>query len=424
MRNVPLVSSNAELKNKVKKLLKPFTGNDLQIIEIDDCEKAVEYLSTEMPELILLDYTDPAVNAQQLMTETMKDAWLLNGGIVAFCKSDSEAEKIENIKGTNLIASLTHHEFSFYLPKIMEIILNNRRILFQRGIGIDIVGTLSGSFKLENDPCVAKCYVNLICNFLFNTGRLSQNRKYQLKIALTEMLLNSIEHGNCQITFDEKADWLRRGEDIADLIRHKDSDPEINRKRVTFEYSLESSKGRFIICDEGEGFDWRNYINADIVKDVYGLNGRGILMAKVVSNNLSYNEKGNEVSFEIDFDNGDPDLLPGLFKTIKPRDITEGEIIFREGEKSNFLYYIVKGTFSVIVNDKVISTLTPDDILLGEMAFLLDNQRSATVKAESSGRLIEITKREFVEAIKAKPHYGIFLCRLLAQRIQRTNQTR
>jgi len=61
---------------------------------------------------------------------------------------------------------------------------------------------------------------------------------------------------------------------------------------------------------------------------------------------------------------------------------------------------------------------------MGEMAFLLDNQRSATVKAESPGKLIEITKQEFVEAIKAKPHYGIFLCRLLAQRIQRTNQSR
>jgi len=74
-----------------------------------------------------------------------------------------------------------------------------------------------------------------------------------------------------------------------------------------------------------------------------------------------------------------------------------------------------------LVNDQVVSTMSPEDIFMGEMAFLLDNQRSATVRARTEGTLVGISKKDFIEAIKKKPHYALFLSRLLAQRIQRAN---
>ena len=74
------------------------------------------------------------------------------------------------------------------------------------------------------------------------------------------------------------------------------------------------------------------------------------------------------------------------------------------------------------VSGKTVSRLTADDVFMGEMSFLLNNQRSATIRATDEGRLIRISKKEFVEAIKQKPHYALFLSRLLAQRIARLNQ--
>jgi CRP-like cAMP-binding protein len=68
-----------------------------------------------------------------------------------------------------------------------------------------------------------------------------------------------------------------------------------------------------------------------------------------------------------------------------------------------------------------VSSLTPDDVFMGEMSFLLNNRRSATVRAETDGTLIRISKRDFVRAIKEKPHYALFLSRLLAQRMARRN---
>ena len=103
-------------------------------------------------------------------------------------------------------------------------------------------------------------------------------------------------------------------------------------------------------------------------------------------------------------------------------DFEPEEVVFREGEESTFLYYIAEGEFRVETNNRTLATMNPADILLGEMSFLLEESRSATVIANSAGKLIKISKETFVESIKAKPHYGLFLAKLIAQRLQRLSQ--
>ena len=101
--------------------------------------------------------------------------------------------------------------------------------------------------------------------------------------------------------------------------------------------------------------------------------------------------------------------------------VRKGDIIFREGESSNFLYYISGGNFSVFHKAKHVGMLTTADIFMGEMSFLLNNRRSATVRAEGEGKLLKISRKSFVAVIKEFPHYGIFLSKLLARKLVRAN---
>ena len=83
----------------------------------------------------------------------------------------------------------------------------------------------------------------------------------------------------------------------------------------------------------------------------------------------------------------------------------------------------VSGSFGIYSGEKLISTLNVDDMFLGEMSFLLNDRRSATVIARGRSVLMPIQKKTFVNVIKEQPHYGIFLARLLAQRLSRLNAT-
>jgi anti-sigma regulatory factor (Ser/Thr protein kinase) len=421
---IPFITSDKSLFQKVTKLIKKSQGGKEGAVQLRTHKKTIEYLNIEMPELMLINFSDTRIDAYKLLDIIMRDSWLLHGAIIAICKEYKDQDRIENIRGANFIAVLSDSDLDNNLPKALTILENNRRILFQREIDSDLVSNISGSFKLNNDFLEAKCYVNLICNFLYNSNRLDIDKKFNLRIALNEMLINAIEHGNCNITYDEKTDWLAEHGIIDGLFMERMKDPSIAERKVTFEYTIEPTCSKFFIADEGDGFDWREVKDTSKEENLFELHGRGILMTKNVSRNITYNEKGNEVTFEIDHQKDRKGATPGLFQYIDVTNIKEGDIIFKEGEPSDYLYYIVSGEYNIIVKDTIVSSLYADDIFMGEMSFLLNNKRSATVVARSEGKLIKVSKMEFITAIKKKPHYALFLSRLLAQRIQRSNLER
>ena len=144
-------------------------------------------------------------------------------------------------------------------------------------------------------------------------------------------------------------------------------------------------------------------------------------MAGLYAQNLRYNDSGNEVSFEIAHMANETNVVPSIFSEQQETKFEDGEVIFKEGEASNFLYYIVSGVLDIYSGDRLVSKLSPDDLFLGEMSFLLSNKRSATVVSNGVSVLIKVSKNDFVNSIKSQPHYGILLARLLAARLDRLN---
>ncbi|MBD3320714.1 MAG: cyclic nucleotide-binding domain-containing protein [Chitinivibrionales bacterium] len=421
MTPVPFIGTDHGLYATIHNLVRAVPEEAFELIRLQSYKESVEYFNTEMPELSFVNFTDKNLDVFALLGIIMKDPWLLHGGIIALCNNYDMVKKLDGIKDANFIVILTRDELDKHLPRVMNIIHNNRRILFQREIGSDIIRNISASFNLHNDPVEASCYANLICNFLYNCNRLDVDQKDLLNFSLNELLLNAIEHGNCGITYEEKSAWLERGGSMTELIESKCANPSVARRAVAFDYTITPTHSRFVITDEGDGFDWRSIADANAQENCMKPHGRGIMVTRKFTRNLVFNDKGNQVRFDFNHQENLGLITPGLFSNIDPQPVRNKEIVFEEGDPGNFLFYIVKGTYDVFVKEKKVSTLSEDDVFMGEMSFLLNNRRSATVIAAADGKLIKVSKKDFIDAIKQKPHYALFLSRLLAQRIQRSN---
>jgi hypothetical protein len=423
MFTIPVISDNAgratTIENAITRGLLP--SDTAQIVAIRNFTDALDYLNMEMPDLACIDFSCVAIEPYRILDTIMGDPWLLHAGIIAFGDSRDEVAKLTEMKNANIIDVVPAKEIEEIIPKIMGIIKSNRQILFQRVIGMDIPSNISAAIQLENDLHSASCYANLLANFLYTTNKIDRDGKATFSVVMHELLTNAIEHGNCEISYDEKTSLLENGSDIQELIRKRAKTPEISGRRVQFEYTITGSLSHFRITDMGSGFDWRAVPDPTSEENCMLSHGRGILMARAFTKNLTFNDRGNTVSFEVEHVVPENCVMPGIFRDIEPTCVASGDVVLREGDISDFIFYIVNGEFEILVGEHVVSTLSEEDIFLGEMSFLLEHRRTATVTAKTEGRLIRVSKREFVEAIKKKPHYALLLARLLAQRIERIN---
>ncbi len=359
------------------------------------------------------------MDAEAILATIRSDPWLHYGGLIGIVRRSELPEIQKLLTGSNVISLIRRGEFVASFSRVLRILIQNRQILFQRDLQSYLLRSISGSFVMDNDPYNAGAYANLITNYLFNLNYIDREGRDQLHLALFELLMNAIEHGNCAISYEEKNRWLHQGYDILDLVREKRKDPAIRARRVYFSYRIDQDRSYYTISDEGPGFDWKSRMEDDTPN--LERHGHGLRMTNAYVENLSYNDKGNEVSFEFPHSQEEANVVPELFAESNERMFEEGEVVFREGEESDYLYYIVSGAFNIYSANHKIGSLTPDDIFLGEMSFLLNSRRSADVVAAKPSTLVTIDKQRFVSVIKEKPHYGVFLARLIAQRLSRVN---
>lgn len=113
-------------------------------------------------------------------------------------------------------------------------------------------------------------------------------------LGLAELLLNAVEHGNLGITYADKTRlleegrWLEEVERRQELAAYRGREVEVRLEQTT-------SLLAFTIVDQGQGFDWRSYLDFDPAR-AFDPNGRGIALARARSfTRLEYEGAGNRV---------------------------------------------------------------------------------------------------------------------------------
>jgi CheY-like chemotaxis protein/anti-sigma regulatory factor (Ser/Thr protein kinase) len=110
----------------------------------------------------------------------------------------------------------------------------------------------------------------------------------------SELLINAVEHGNLGISYADKSSLLKEGRWVTEVearLQH----PDYADRLVEVTLDKSSGSSRVTITDQGNGFDWRAYIEFSPER-VFDLHGRGIAMSKAISfDSLEYVGKGNSV---------------------------------------------------------------------------------------------------------------------------------
>lgn len=417
MESITIYSHELDMTRKIQSLITPQVSGGAEVQGVDPEANLLEFLQFEIPELVIMHFNPAEHNYKPLFDQLEDDPWLESIGFLCIWPRTSD-ELMDEYRGYNISWFIEEGELERTLPRILDILRGRQDLINHAGI-IQKITSLSGELQLETNLLLVPYYAVFFSHFLYRGGYITWEKKSSLRLALSELLINAMEHGNAGLTHQEKTNLQEQGESLQSWVELQMLKPEFKGRKVQLQYHISPVSSHFTIIDEGDGFNVSKYLNSSI--DLELSHGRGILLSKGSVQNLEYNEKGNQVSFELLHDGQAERFIPTGFIETEPRLFIPGETVFYEKDSTDYLYYIVSGEYEVSIQGRPITRLTSQDIFMGEMSFLLGNRRSATVKTLKAGKLIPIDRQTFTRTVKSYPNYAIFLSKLLARRLKEAN---
>jgi CRP/FNR family transcriptional regulator, cyclic AMP receptor protein len=113
-------------------------------------------------------------------------------------------------------------------------------------------------------------------------------------------------------------------------------------------------------------------------------------------------------------------LLTG--NDIESRYFKAGSTVFREGDEAHELFVIKSGKVRIQIGNRTLTELGPDTII-GEMALIDSEPRSATAIAVTDVELVPVGEKQFLFLVSQTPYVALKVMRVLVQRLRATNKT-
>jgi len=119
------------------------------------------------------------------------------------------------------------------------------------------------------------------------------------------------------------------------------------------------------------------------------------------------------------FDKFSPDELEIVARYMNHLKINKGEILFKEGDKGDYVCFVVDGTLDVVKQSRTGKSVAITELSkgrsIGEMSVIGDFLRSATVKARTEAKLVILKQRNFELILEDYPTIGIKILKGIAR---------
>ena len=149
-------------------------------------------------------------------------------------------------------------------------------------------------FELASDTSLIGPLVRYLQESTQRLGLLSEpGEETRLGMALEEALLNSIHHGNLEVS-----SALREEDDTQfyAMIKQRQAEEPYASRHVRIRVEFSRDKVEFVIRDEGPGFDLSKVPDPTAPENVERVCGRGMLLMRTFMDEVIYNETGNQVT--------------------------------------------------------------------------------------------------------------------------------
>ena len=263
-----------------------------EILEAADGEEGVKAVEEGMPDLVLTDVCMPGSGGLDLLAALREKQSVVP--VVAISGTGNE-----EIAVAALQAGAASYLPKSKLPQLLVSTINmvtdlaathcNRRRI------ISCLNSMDLCFELTNDTSLVSPLVRYLEDHIGSLRLCDEHELVRIGVALHESLSNAINHGNLELDSDLRQEDESIYYELAEARRVMW--PYCDRK-VQFYASLNGDRVKFVIRDEGPGFNHRKVLDPTETETMDRVGGRGLLLIRSFMDEVSHNRRGNEITLQ------------------------------------------------------------------------------------------------------------------------------
>jgi CheY-like chemotaxis protein/anti-sigma regulatory factor (Ser/Thr protein kinase) len=255
-----------------------------------DGAEALEKCHDREPDLVLTDFNMPRMDGMELLMKMKVD----HASVPVIIATAEGSEELA-------VAALKQGAAS-YVPKtlmardlvrVVDTVLNASKDRRQTDAIFTSLICQDLRFSFPTDRRLIGPAVNTLQDYGMRFGVFTEKERTRVGVALEEAFLNAIIHGNLEVSSK-----LRDADDgsFEKLIALRISQKPFCDRRVKVTAKFSPDEAKFIIRDQGKGFDVSKLPDPTDLEHLTRSHGRGVLLIRTFMDEVTYNSKGNQVT--------------------------------------------------------------------------------------------------------------------------------
>jgi CheY-like chemotaxis protein len=261
-----------------------------EVIVANNGEEALAALRARNPGIVLTDLVMPRMNGLELLGAVRRD--FPRVPVVLITAYGSEELAIKALRG-GAANYVPKRALARDLVRALSEVADAAAGEQHRERLLDCLQEVEKRFDLANDPALVPPLVQHLQQYFIPLHLGDENTRIRVGIALEEALLNGLYHGNLEVHSD-----LREGGGLGfyQLAEQRRQQPPYSQRRLHLNAYLTREAARFVVRDDGPGFDATSLPDPTDPANLERCSGRGLLLIRTFMDEVVYNDRGNEIT--------------------------------------------------------------------------------------------------------------------------------
>jgi DNA-binding NarL/FixJ family response regulator/anti-sigma regulatory factor (Ser/Thr protein kinase) len=285
---VLVVDDSALDRHLVGQLLEPL--KDVRVVYACDGRDGLAALARETPAVILTDLVMPDMEGLELVQQVRAQHPQIS--VILMTAYGSEEVAVRTLR-----AGAAHYipkkDLARDLPGTLRRVLTIAASTRQRRRILRCMVRRESAFVLDNDPDLITALLKLLQEELEGMDLCDPTGQVQVGIALQEALTNALFHGNLEVSSELRQHDECQFDHLAEQRRGHEP---YRSRRIRVQAQLDREAARFVIGDDGPGFDTALFDRPVQPDDLTRIGGRGLLLIRTFMDQVAFNTSGNQIS--------------------------------------------------------------------------------------------------------------------------------